>query len=277
MLLLLLAAGTLIAWREWRVRPDGDVTVHVLDVGQGDGIFITGPSGQQILIDGGPNLAALGGIGERMSFFDRTIDLLVLSHPDGDHVFAFPDVLRRYRVGAVLLTGVEHEHTRYEEMLRIIERERIPVIIADPAKDIDLGDGLMLDVLWPPPVYFGEEFRGKSNDTSIVLKLIYGEDSMLFTGDMELAAENDVLAAGTNIRADILKVGHHGSRTSTSTGFLVAVNPDLALISAGRDNRFGHPHPHILDRLRHFDIPVRVTAWEGTIRIDLDGKEGIGE
>lgn len=271
LVLLVLACGTTIAWREWRVRPAGDVAVHVLDVGQGDALFITGPSGQQVLIDGGPNLDVLAGIGKRMSLFDRTIDLLVLSHPDQDHVFGLPEVLRRYRVGAVLLTGVVHGQPRYEEMLGIIEHERIPVIIADPARDIDLGDGLLLDVLWPPPTYLGREASGATNDTSIVFKLVYGEDSMLFTGDMELREEEDVLASGADIAADILKVAHHGSRTSTSTGFLLAADPDLALISVGRDNSFGHPHPHVLDRLRHFHIPIRTTAEEGTISIELDG------
>lgn len=274
-ILLLLGAGALIGWREWTVRPDGDVSVHVLDVGQGDGIFITGPSGQQILIDGGPNLDALAGMGKRMSFFDRSIDLLILSHPDNDHVFALPDVLERYNVQTVLLTGVVHDNSRYEEMLDIIERKKIPVIVADPAKDIDLGDGLRLDVLWPQPVFFQKDAEGASNDTSIVLRLTYGEDSVLFTGDMEKDAEDAVLAAGMNMDADVLKVAHHGSRTSTSTGFLLAVSPTLAVISVSAENSYGHPHPHVINRLRHYSIPIRVTAWEGTITLDLDGKEGV--
>lgn len=274
LILLALLAATLFAVREWRVAPDGDVTVHALYVGQGDSMFITGPSGQQVLIDGGPDNSALAGMGKRMSFFDRTIDLLVLTHPDTDHTFALPELLRRYRVQAALITGVNHSQPRYAEFLDLLRRQKIPVLVADPAKDINLGDGMLLDVLWPPPVYLGSDPpKEGSNNTSIVLRLTYGEDTMLFTGDMEEPEENALLASGADVRADILKVGHHGSKTSTSTGFLLAVDPRLALISAGKDNRFGHPHQVVLERLKRHDVPYRSTALEGTVSIDLDGRE----
>jgi competence protein ComEC len=273
-ILLLLAAVLFGVWREWRVRPDGNVTVSVLDVGQGDGIFITGPSGQQIVVDGGPDLSTLGGIGRRMSFFDRTIDLLVLSHPHLDHLFALPDLLKRYKVQAVLITGVRDDLPQYEEILRIIRTEKIPVIIADPSKDIDLGDGMMIDVIWPRPVYQGVEDPGGGNDSSVVFKLVYGEDAMLFTGDMEEKEEAEVLSSGTNIEADILKVAHHGSKTSSSTGFLMAVRPSLAVISVGAQNSYKHPSPEVIERFETLGIPYRMTAREGTITIDLDGKEG---
>jgi competence protein ComEC len=254
------------------VRPDGQTHVAVLDVGQGDSIFITGPRGQQILIDGGPDLSALTEIGRRMSFFDRSIDVLVLTHPDLDHVASFPAVLDRYRIGAVVMTGVDSATAPYREMLRILKEKQIPVMIADPQQDIDLGDGLLLDILWPPPVYAGVA-RDDANNTSVITRLTYGEDSILFTGDMEKEEEDEILASGEDLHADILKVEHHGSKTSTSTGFLLAVSPDLAVISAGRDNPFGHPHTQILDRLAHFGVPVRATAWEGTVEFVFDGLE----
>jgi competence protein ComEC len=267
-LLILSFAG----WREFRVRPDGLVHIDVLDVGQGDSIFITGPQGQQVLIDGGPDLSALTGIAEQMSFFDRTIDLLVLTHPDLDHVSAMPEILRRYHVKTVLFTGIAHENAPYRAMLALLKETQTPVLIADPAQDIDLGGGLLLDILWPPPIYAGVD-RDDANNTSIIIRVIFGEDSMLLTGDMEEPEEEEVLASGEDIRSDILKVGHHGSKTSSSTGFLLAVDPDLAVITAGRDNRFGHPHRVTLDRLQHFDISVRVTAWEGAIELVMDGKK----
>lgn len=273
-ILLAMALLTFGAFREWNVRPNEKVTIRMLDVGQGDSIFITGPSGQQILIDGGPDLSALAGIGRHMSLFDRSIDLLVLSHPDLDHVFALPTILRRYNVGAVLLTGVAGNSSQYDQTLKELDDQNIPIIIADPGKDIDLGDGLFIDVLWPPPMYFGQKVPD-ANNTSIVMRLQYGEDSMLFTGDMEEKEEGEVLASGADIHADILKVGHHGSRTSTSTGFLLAINPDLALISVGRDNAFEHPHKEVIDRLMHVGIPFQSTAQEGEITIEWDGKDSL--
>ncbi len=269
--LVILGLTAYAAVREYRVRPDGFVHVDVLDIGQGDSILITSPSGKQVVIDGGPDDSALREIAERMSFFDRSIDVLILSHPDLDHVAAVPELLERYRIGAVVFTGLDHSNTPYKQMLDLLREKQIPVIIADPAQDIDIGEGLTLDLLWPPPVYAGAK-RKDANNTSIVLRLIYGEDTMLFTGDMEEKEEKEVLAAGVDLHADILKVGHHGSKTSTSTGFLLAVDPQLAVISAGRENRFGHPHRVILDRLAHFNVPVRATSWEGAIELQLDGK-----
>lgn len=274
LLLGILCALTLILIREWGVAPHGNVRIDVLDVGQGDSIFITGPGGEQILVDGGPDLSALGGLGSNMSYLDRTLDLLILTHPDSDHVFALPEVLRRYRVQAVMFTGIEHTNAPYRDMLALLREERIPVIIADPAKDIDFGNGLRLDVLWPPPVYLGKS-RDDTNNTSVTVKVIYGEDSLLLTGDMEEKQEREMLAANIDLNADILKVAHHGSKTSTSTGFLLAVSPDLAVISAGRNNRYGHPHAVVLRRLEHFGVPIRRTDQEGAIELQFDGKEGI--
>lgn len=270
-ILFLLCAALLLSWREWRVAPNGNVKVDVLNIGQGDAIFITSPSGRQILVDGGPDLSALAGIGKRMSLFDRQIDLLVLSHPHQDHLFSLPAVIERYGVHAILLTGVAYNGPRYEELLNLIRARNVPVIIADPTRDIDLGDGVLLDILWPPPIYEGMEDPSGGNDSSVAFQLTFGKDTMLFTGDMEKPEEDAVLASGADVRADILKVAHHGSKTSTSTGFLLAVDPDLAVISVAKENDFAHPSPSVMDRFRHFDIPVRTTADEGVIHLELDG------
>lgn len=256
---------------EYRVRPDGLVHIHVLDIGQGDGIFITGPENQQILIDGGPDLSALTGIARHMSFFDRTIDVLVLTHPHLDHVAAFPEILKRYHVGLVIFTGVDSSTVPYREMLSIMNEERTPVLIADPHKDLNLGGGLTLDLLWPPPEYAGVQTKKNLNDTSVVAMLRFGQDSMLLTGDMEGIEEDELLASGEDIHANILKVGHHGSRTSTSTGLLLAVDPNIAVISAGRNNSFGHPHASTIARLRQFNVETHVTAWEGEVNLTMDG------
>ncbi len=270
--LIILCAASV---REFLVRPDGLTHVFILDVGQGDSIFIVGPSGQQVLIDGGPDLSALSAIARRMSFFDRTIDVAILTHPHLDHVYAFPELLTRMNVRATVMTGVAVGLAQYKDMLTILKEQQMPVIIADPTHDIDLGDGLVLDILWPPPVYAGNTTEKDINDTSVVAMLRYGEDSILLTGDMEEAEENELLASGADLHATILKAGHHGSRTSTSTGLLLAVDPEIAVISAGSGNTFGHPHLSTLNRLEYFGIEVRRTDLEGTIEIVLDGKEGI--
>jgi competence protein ComEC len=138
------------------------------------------------------------------------------------------------------------------------------VWIADPTKDIDLGDGVTLDVIWPPPTLLGRDMKDVNN-SSIVARVLYGSDAVLLGGDAEEKEERDVLASGADIRATVLKAGHHGSKTSSGTGFLLAVDPDTVAISCGRDNSYGHPHQVILDRFRALGIPARVTAWEGDI------------
>jgi competence protein ComEC len=255
--------------RELSVGANGHLSVRVLDVGQGDSILLRSPSGKQVLIDGGPDLTTLTRLAENMPFLDRTIELLVLTHPDLDHFASFPEILRRYKVERVLMTGIEKSDARYQELLSLIKQKRAAVILADPSKDIDLGDGVVLDVVWPKAGLLGVR-PPDTNDTGIVLRALYKGQSILFTADIEKKAEEALLKTGADIDADIIKVGHHGSRTSSSTGFLLAVTPKLSLISAGRDNSYGHPHADVMERYRYFHIPVRVTAHEGTLAIELE-------
>lgn len=257
---------TLLAAREYRLAYPGALVVSFLDVGQGDSALIVSPAGKQVVIDGGPDLSALEGLGRHMPFFDRSIDLLVLSHPQLDHMAAFPEILRRYTVGAVLMTGVRYRIARYQEFLTLLKQQNIPILIADPAKDLDLGGGASLDVVWPPPTLYNASMK-EVNNSSIVLRALYGGRAVLFTGDMEEEEERAVLASRADIDADVLKVAHHGSKTSSSSGFLLAVDPSLAVISVGRTNRYGHPHPAVVARYEHFGIPLRTTAEEGTITL----------
>lgn len=246
--------------------PDGCLHAYVLDVGQGDSILIVSPSGKQILVDGGPDLSALEGIGNHLSFFDRTIDLLVLTHPDLDHIAALPEITERYHINTMLLSGIETQQPQYQRLLAAVVEQKIPVIFADPQKDIDLGDGLILDIVWPPRETFATQPK-KANDTSVVLRVIYKSGSILLTGDIEAKAEAAILKSGADLRSKILKVAHHGSKTSTSTGFLLAVDPEIAVISAGKDNQFGHPHWGVLNRLRYAGITIRRTDQEGEISL----------
>lgn len=264
LLAILFAGGSLLLFSEQRRMPDGRLHVSFLDVGQGDSALIVTPSGKQIVIDGGPDFRTLEQIGERMPFFDRTIELLVLSHPNLDHLAALPEVLRRYRVRRFLLTGVRFDLPRYAMMLDVLKRQGIPIVLADPRQDIDFGDRVLLDIIWPPASALTENQRD-INDTSIVLRVLYGEESILFTGDIEESAERAILVSGADIRAKILKVAHHGSRTGTSTGFLLAVRPKIAVISVGAKNTYGHPRKEILERLETFGAKILRTDIKGTI------------
>ncbi len=252
--------------REWSVLPDGRTHLYFMDVGQGDGAVIVTPSGKRVIVDGGPDLRLLERLGTYLSFFNRRIDLLVLSHPNLDHLASFPEILKRYDVRSVAITGIAYDLPRYTQMLRLIEQQHVPIISPQRTGTVDLGDGVTLRLLWPTTQAMKQGWSD-ANDSSIVLRVSDGEHSALFTGDMEELAERQMLQAGIDVDADILKVAHHGSRSSSSTGFLLAVSPSLAVISVGKDNSYGHPVPEILRRFSDLHIPVRRTDVEGTVEI----------
>ncbi len=266
---LLLAAAAFLLFHEWERLPDGKLHVAVLDIGQGDGLLITTPGNQRIVIDGGPDLSLLERLGEELPFFGKTIHLLILSHSDADHVTAFPEILRRYNVQKVLLTGIARDTAIYSAFLDAVSETDAEVLLAEADGDIDLGEGVTLDILWPLQNMFGDEVK-ETNNTSIVAKLSWKDHEILLTGDIEEKVEEALLKEGIDLRSDILKVAHHGSRTSSSTGFLLAVAPELAVISVGSENTYGHPHPSVLGRFQALGIPVRRTDKEGTVEVVFD-------
>ena len=257
---------TLLTLRELLLLPDGKLHIHFLDVGQGDATFLVTPSGKQVLVDGGPDMSTLEHLGKYMPFFDRSIDLLVLTHPHTDHLASFPEVTRRYDVGRILLAGTEAEVSRYLALLHEIQEQQIPVSIADPMADIDLGDGVILDVLWPINSFRNDK---NLNNASVVVRALFADQSILLTGDIEQEAEDALLETGADVRSRVLKAPHHGSRTSSSQQFLLAVNPDQAIISVGEENTFGHPDPGTLERYFSLNIPTRETREEGTVSMEF--------
>ena len=260
-----LAIVVVALWLASRGLPDGRLHVYFLDVGQGDAILMRAPDGRKVLIDGGPSPAALlSEIGALLPFWDRRLDLVVLTHPDGDHMTGLVALLERYHVTQVLDTIQADAAPEAAAWREELAARRIPRSFAERGMRLLIGD-VVLTVLNPGPTPPPLEPRAGGNDASVVLRIDYGETSMLLSGDVESEGERKMLAAGLPLRADVLKVGHHGSRNSTSAPFLTAVAPSLAVIQVGAGNRFGHPHADLLARLANIRI----------LRTDRDGRIGV--
>ncbi|MCF7844773.1 MAG: MBL fold metallo-hydrolase [Kiritimatiellales bacterium] len=266
---LLFACGaiiTLLTIHELALLPDGKLHVHFLDVGQGDSILLVTPSGKQVLVDGGPDMSTLEHLGKYMPFFDRSIDLIVLTHPHSDHLAALPEVARRYSIDHMLLAGTDADTSRYLSLLSEAKEQSIPVSIADPDQDLDFGDGVVLDIVWPT-----KNFRNDKNlnNSSVVMRALFADQSILLTGDIEEDAENALLKTGADISSLVLKAPHHGSRTSSSSQFLLAAKPNKAIISVGEENQFEHPHPETIEKYSSLDISTFETKEDGTISLEF--------
>lgn len=269
-LVILLTAAVLIWLAIFGQTSDNLLKVYFFDVGQGDSIFIETPAGRQVLIDGGPDKTVLEELNQVMPFHDRTIDLVILTHPDADHITGLIEVLEYYQVGHILTGGFQKETVVYQKWQEIINRKNIPLTLAQAGQKIIFPTGLILEILWPEQSLM-ESLAKKANDASVVGRLIYGQTEFLLTGDIERGIENYLVSHCSieELESDILKVPHHGSRTSTGREFLKAVNPQIAVISVGRENHYGHPHPDILERLK--DVFVYRTDQNGRIQISTNG------
>jgi competence protein ComEC len=263
-LLAFLVAIAILVWWAALSLPDGRTHLVFFDVGQGDAIFIETPTGQQILIDCGPDPATIASaLGREMPFWDRSIDLVVLTHPNEDHLLGLVEVLRRYQVGQVLDSPADSTASSYVEWRRLIAEQNIPYHRGDAGQSLDLGGGDRLEVLSPA------HLSSDVNDDSLVLRLSAGSFSALLTGDVGPAAEKELLSATPDLRSLVLKVPHHGGEQALVPGFLEAVAPSTAVISVGRDNRYGHPSPGTLGRLN--GLSLYRTDQNGTVVISTDG------
>ena len=271
-IIMLLLAGQFAT-----TKADGLLHVYALDVGQGDAILIVAPEGQQMLVDGGPDAeTTLAAVSSLTPPGDRSLDVVAATHLDSDHVGGLLGVLDRYRAGVVLQGANAPQEAalrlQWETVLR--DREH-PVAAIHAGHRIQLGQKVTLETLYPPPEELPARVENNANNGSLALRLDYGAVSFLLTGDIEVDAERHLAAvAGDKLRADVLKVSHHGSRTSTTPAFLQAVNPQSAVISAGRNNRYGHPHADVMQRLESAVGAERVflTARDGTVEYISDGE-----
>jgi competence protein ComEC len=259
----------LYASQSWIIS-DG-LMVKFLDIGQGDSVLIQTPQGRTVLIDGGPGTTVLERLGEESSFWQKSFDLLVLTHPDLDHLEGLLEVIKRYEVRQVLMTGVNHSSALYRAFLDELVDQDISVSIADPSLDWVIDQDVYLDILGPSSPHLFEE-ADNLNDTSVVIKLIYGDTTMLLPGDAEEDQEMELLRSGFDLSADILKSGHHGSTTSSHPDFLQAVQAGEVIIQAGRENPFGHPHVETLLRYDERGMAWWSTGELGTTTMSSNGE-----
>jgi competence protein ComEC len=270
-----LAGLSLVAMLVWTAAfsmPDGRLRVTFLDVGQGDAVLIETPGGRQVLVDGGPSPSALvDGVGRRLPFWDRSLDLVILTHPDEDHVGGLIPIVERYQVARALEPGIPQRSGAYLGWLELLAEKDVPTFQARTGLRISLGDGVWLRVLNPPQPLV-RDTGADDNNNGVVLRLEYGQVAFLLTADIEAATETRLVAEGQPLQAQVLKVAHHGSDTSTTPAFLAAVAPWVAVVSVGADNRFGHPGEAVLARLAEANIPVYRTDQHGDIEFVTDGR-----
>ena len=258
----------IITWVLIEEKENRFLKIDFFDVGQGDAIFIETMANQQILIDGGPDLTILEKLGKEMPFWDRYIDLIVLTHPEHDHINGLIEVIKRYKVGRILTNGIVRDTAEYKEWKKIIKEKNIPIYIAQAGELISLDNNIKLFVLYPFENLLGKTSK-KTNNTSIVIQLIYKDFELLLTGDIEKEVEQKLINSGIDLKSDILKVPHHGSKTSSTKDFIKAVSPVIAIIQAGKDNPYGHPHESVLKTLSN--IVTFCKKEDGDIKVLSDG------
>jgi competence protein ComEC len=245
--------------------PAGKLSVYFLNVGQGDATYIRTAKGDDILIDGGKNEAGAVVVSYLKQLGVDDLEVMVSTHPDADHVGGLDTVLEHFKVESVYAPKVSHTTDTFKDFLLAVKKEGLTIKEAKAGVVLPLA-GLSAKFVGPVKKYGSTDM----NNWSAVLHVTYGTNGFLFTGDAELKAENDMQASGMTLRADVLKVGHHGSKSSTSAAFLKKVAPRYAVISVGK-NSYGHPGQGVLDALKRAKAVVYRTDLNGTVSAVSDG------
>ncbi len=268
LLIVLFVLNIVVFLLIWQ-KLDQRLMVAFLDVGQGDAIFIETPSGKQILIDGGPpDGTILRKLGEVMPFYDRSLDIVLATHPDEDHIGGLNDVLERYRIDLFIRNEATSSSQTFSNLLGLISDHKIPEKIITEAQVINFNDGVKFNLLFPNRDIKNEE----TNNSSIVGKLSYGEIDFLLTGDSPIPIERELIYHyGRFLESEVLKVGHHGSKYSTSEAYLDYVKPRFSIISAGLNNRYHHPNQEVIDNLEKIKTTILKTLGGGSLIFYTDG------
>jgi len=243
--------------------------VSFFDVGQGDAIYIRTPDNFELLVDGGRDRTVLQQLSKQQTFFDRHIDMVVSTHPDSDHIGGLIEVLQRYQVGSILLTENINDTPTAAMFSELVAAENAALIFAEAGQRFQLGASTTLTIFSP----VGDETNWESNNSSIVMKISYGETDILLTGDASTGIEEYLVKNyGELLESEVLKLGHHGSKTSTSELFLDTVSPEYAIVSAAVDSPYGHPHQEVMQRVFARDIHTFHTGVDGTVMFISDGQ-----
>ena len=266
--LIIFFANFFIFQLDWQNSHRG-LTFAMLDIGQGDSFFIESPTGTHILIDSGPPKKILGPLSRIMPIFNKKIDAIIMSHPDQDHVGGFTDVLKNYSVEEVFEPGILDNSKTYQNLETEIKNKNIPDVLLRKGMRLDLGGGAVIDILFPDR----DVSNWPTNEGSVVARLSYGKTSVMLTGDAPKSTEKIILSENppSILQSTILKVGHHGSRASTSLEFTQAVSPKYAFISVGKNNIYGHPTQDVLDILKQVNSQVFRTDQLSTVIMKSDG------
>jgi competence protein ComEC len=268
---LLLVVLLFLVYCIYEVTTPKKLKVIFFDIGQGDAIFVQTPSGKQMLIDGGPGTIILERLSNAMPMFDKTIDVVVATHGDADHVTGLIPTLRNYDVGVIIESPIEGESGIFDELHHEVESEvsrGAKRYVATGGSVIDFGDGVIGNILYPRK---NISSTIDTNDASVVLLLTYGDESYLLTGDLGSNYESELLGVNIPKQITVYKAGHHGSNTSSGELLLSRIKPEYSVISAGKDNKYGHPHGETLERLQKYSKEVLSTIDSGSIAFVSDG------
>ncbi len=240
-----------------------EMRVHFIDVGQGDSIFIESPNGKTMLVDGGVKGAGQNVVSYLKELGVKKLDIVVATHPDADHIGGLIPVLNSIDIGQFYDSGKVHTSQTFEEMLTLIDTKNIPYNVPKTGDNIAFDDDINVKVL------NANENATDNNDASIVLKIAYGNVSFLLTADAGVSLEKEMMQ--DDVKATILKAGHHGSNTSSSAEFIQAVHPEITILSYGEGNKYGHPHAEVVERLQAIGSKIYATAEAGTVIVSTDG------
>ena len=262
-----------LVWTAVLSQPSGKLRVVFADVGQGDMTVITTPAGHRIVVDGGPEpLSATEVLGAELPFWERSVDLIVLTHPHSDHITGLNEILRRFDVDRVLSRRQEFQAPEYTAWTDLVKDEGAEFTEAIPGVKLSFADGATVEVLGPPQMLLlGTE--SDMDNGSVIVRVEHGDRSFILTGDVFREGEAWLVGSGQRLSGDVLKVAHHGSRTSSSQAFLDAVGPAAAVISVGSENSFGHPNPGVVERLSAVvdGSQLFTTAESGSVTFETDG------
>ena len=271
LIFFLFVVGFLLLYFSYLNQNQAYLKVIFFDIGQGDAIYIEAPNGKQMLIDGGAGNNILPNLIKIMPPFDRSIDVVVVTNPDLDHIGGLVSILKNYEVGFILEPGTNPKTIIYENLQKEIIDNNVNKKIVRRGDRIvlDQKENIYLDILFPDQ----DVSSWENNDGSMVGKLVYDNISFMLMGDATKYTENLIIWNEKEevLQADVLKLGHHGSHTSSSLLWLEKVKPRIAIISAGKNNRYGHPHQDVLENLKSLSIPYLTTYEEGNIIFETDG------